>query len=236
MNIHPASSPVSTRLVWGILGTACAVALAAPSARAQTSSYSNYLRQTEAIERNATASTNAALRSISQSIARGRQSADANLLSYVRQNYPRLMQQYRASGAYRSESFKQFANQELLSHATIKPDTSAFDRGQAAHQAQVNRFNSMQTLAKAQSDVGEARIHNMQANSDKTLAAVDNWGQGAIRGNSSFVNPNTGNAQWMPTYAPGAYQGSDGMNYHQDQNGRYSVQQGSSWVSMQPSR
>lgn len=230
-----AASASSGKLIGGVLGAVCVAVLAAPPARAQNSSYSNYLRQTAAIERSATASTNAALRSISQGIARDQQYIDAILRQYVSQNYARLMRQYRTSGAYRSESFKQFAEQELQTHATIKPDTSAFDAGQARHRAQVERFAGMQDRAKAQRETGESLIHNMETNSNRRLATIDNADQIAIRGNSSYVDTRSGNAQWLPTYAPGTHQATDGSTYHQDPNGYWSVQQGSSWLAM-PSR
>jgi hypothetical protein len=219
------------------LAAACIVAVTIGGglqAQAQSSSYSNYLRQTEAIERNATASTNRALRTISQGIARDQQASNAILRQYIQQNYRRLQQQYYTSGASRSMRFEQFANQELLSHATIRPDTSAFAAGQAAHQAQVDRFNGMQAAAKTRSDAGESLIHNMQKNSDSQLATIERSDQGSIRGNTAYINPSSGNAQWMPTNAPGAHQATDGTNYYQDRDGRYYQQQGSSWVSMQP--
>jgi len=234
-NFNPSS--IALKISRTCLGAVCVAVLAtagSPQATAQNQSYNAYLRQTAAIERSATASTNAALRKISQGIARDQASINANLRQYIQQNYRRLQQQYYTSGAYRSMRFDRFANQELLSHATITPDNSAFAAGQAAHQAQVDRFNGMQAAAKTRSEAGESLIHNMQKNSDSQIATVERSTQGSIRGNTAYTDPRTGNAQWMPANAPGAHQATDGTNYFQDRDGRYYQQQGSLWVSMQP--
>ncbi len=203
-------------------------------AQAQAQSYSAYQRQSAAIERNANAGTNQALRDIQAAINRDNASGQALLQRYVRQNFPRLRQQYYASGASRSMPFMQFANRELMSHATQPANDNAFAAGQAAHQAQLDRFSAMQQAHRAQTEAGDTMIRSNQARSNANIATIDRSTEGSIRGNSVYTNPATGRSQYMPTYAPGMRQAADGTRYYQDQNGHYFQQQGSSWVAVDP--
>ena len=215
---------------------AAILVLAAMDAKAQDQTYRSYTRQSQAIERNANAGTAQALSAINRAIAKDDASSRTLTRNYVQQNYPRLRQQYYASGSYRVMSFDQFANRELMSHATIRPNINALTNAEAAHKAQVDRFNGMQNAARTRSEAGESLIHNQQRASDAQINTVERSTQGSIRGNSAYTNPTSGNSQWMPTNSPGYHQASDGTKYFQDQNGRYFQQQGSSWVPMDPSR
>lgn len=75
------------------------------------------------------------------------------------------------------------------------------------------------------------------ANSAARSEAVRRWGEGAIRGNAPFIDPNTGQTRYLP-YAvqPGQPFSSGGETYMQDPNGSYYQQRGNGWNLMNPGR
>ena len=211
---------------------AAGMTIATSGAWAQNQSYQAYTARSQAIQNNADASTNQALRTIQRAINKDKAQENAITNTYVRQNYPRLRQQYITSGASRTMTFNQFASQELRSHATAPPSTGAFTAGQAAHRAQEQRFQGMQDAARTRREAGDTLIQSGQRASDARINTVDRATKGSIQGQSEYRDPSTGGTQWMSTNAPGYHQGADGTRYYQDQNGRAYQQQGSSWVDM----
>jgi hypothetical protein len=94
-----------------------------------------------------------------------------------------------------------------------------FARQQAAHRAQVAQ--------------GDARLAAIQQRSAQQFAANERWDHEAIRGEAQYVDPPTGQRQWLPYAAqPGQITSWGGNNYVMDRQGQYWVQNGQYWTRM----
>jgi len=131
-------------------------------------------------------------------------------------NGPRLRAQYQqllASGR-RDMSFEQFAYWDLM--------TAAGTNVQGGLDAQRRQFEGNQ-LAHRTVQSGHASYNaGWAANSARTSAALANYSNTAIRGNSHYRDPHTGQTYNLPHAQAAGEVYRDGHNYYvQDQSGTY---------------
>ena len=142
---------------------------------------------------------------------------------WLQRNYA----QHRAGGG--QMTFAQFAYWGLM--------TANGTNMAGAAQAQRDWFqgsqNANRTIQQGYADYNRGSA----ANSEATSRTARNYSEGAIRGNTPYVDPESGQTRWLP-YAsqPGQPFNSGGQVYVQAPNGAYYQQRGNGWVPMQPGR
>ncbi|MDP3660979.1 hypothetical protein [Phenylobacterium sp.] len=146
--------------------------------------------------------------------------------NYLRTYGPWLRQRY---SVYRGPmTFDQFAYWNLM--------TANGTNVAGAMQAQRDQFRGNQEAYATVQQGNDAYRQGMYDNSARTSRSAENYSQGAIRGNSAQIDPNTGQTTWLP-YAQPYNQPfmSGGQTYYQDQNGYYQWN-GYGWTRMQSRR
>lgn len=146
--------------------------------------------------------------------------------NYLRMYGPWLREQY---SRYRGPmTFEQFAYWNLM--------TANGTNIQGALQAQQDWFKGQQHAYGTVQEGNEIYRRGMYDNSGRTDAALERYGQGAIRGNVAQVDPRTGQTTWLPYDVPNnsgfAY---NGQYYWRNERG-YFVWDNSNWVPLQPGR
>jgi hypothetical protein len=150
--------------------------------------------------------------------------------AYIAQNQDWLERNYaahRAAGG--TMSFEQFAYWGMM--------TANGTNLQGAQQAQQDWFQGQQkahgTIQQGNADYNSGS----RANSDATDRALHDYGEGAIRGNAPYVDPNSGETRWLPYAAqPGQPFNLGGEVYVRAQDGAYYQRQGNAWIQMEPGR
>lgn len=147
--------------------------------------------------------------------------------TYLTTYGPWLHQQYDQSPYRGSVTFEQFAYWEMM--------TANGTNIAGAMQAQQNQFDANQranaTVQQGYSDYNQGAA----ANSETTDKAIENYDQGAVRGNSAQIDPTTGQTVQLPysdqpDNQPFAY---GGQTYVHTPGG-YFEWNGSGWTPMQP--
>ncbi len=149
--------------------------------------------------------------------------------TYLQTYGPWLQQQYAQSPNRDSMSFEQFAYWEMMT----ANGTNIGGAMQAQHDQFVGNQRANDTVQQGNSDYNQGAA----ANSDATTNTLDNYDQGAVRGNSGQVDPQTGETQQLPYVDQPDNQpfSSGGQTYIHNQNG-YFEWNGSAWMPMQPSQ
>jgi hypothetical protein len=146
--------------------------------------------------------------------------------SYMRTYGPSLREQYRH---YRGPmTFEQFAYWNFT--------TANGTNVGGAMQAQQDRFRGQQQSYGTIQQGNERYRQGMYDNSDHTARSLENYTQGAIRGNVAQIDPRTGQASWLPHDAP--YNrpfAHSGQRYLRNEKG-YFVWDNGHWMLMQPAR
>ncbi|MBI3149319.1 MAG: hypothetical protein HYZ17_12490 [Betaproteobacteria bacterium] len=135
---------------------------------------------------------------------------------HLQVNGPRLQAQYRqllASGR-RDMSFEQFAYWDLM--------TAAGTNVQGALDAQRRQFEGNQAAHRTVQSGYASYNAGWANNSARTSAALANYSNTAIRGNSHYRDPYTGQTYNLPHSAPAGQVQRSGHDYYvQDQSGTY---------------
>ncbi len=198
------------------LSALCALACAAPAARAQ-----NIWQQNAAFD----ARMHAQLANMQRENAASQQ---ALWQRHLRVNGPRLQQQYRqllASGN-RTMTYEQFAYWDLM--------TAAGTNVQGALDAQRRQFEGSQAANRTVQQ-GHASYHaGMVANSARQSAAVANYSNQAVRGVGPYVDSHTGRTLMLPHSLPAGqvYRDANQNAYAQDAQGVYHRWDGNGWVRL----
>lgn len=147
-------------------------------------------------------------------------------LNYLQKNGPWLKQQY---DQYRGPmDFQQFAYWNMI--------TANGTNIAAAMQAQQDQFRGNQGAYASVQQGNDAYRKGMYANGETASEAVEGYSIGAIRGDSTQIDPSTGQEKLLP-YAQPYNQPFDigGERYVQNERGFYQWN-GTSWILMQPGR
>ncbi len=153
-----------------------------------------------------------------------------NFQAYLSDNREWLQRNYaqhRANGG--QMSFQQFAQWGL--------STANGTNYAGALRAQRDRFNGQQQANRTVQEGFASYNAGSAARSAETSRIAKNYGEGAIRGNAPYIDPNSGQTRWLPYGAqPGQQFTSGGETYMQNRNGTYFQQRGNGWVPMNPGR
>jgi hypothetical protein len=146
--------------------------------------------------------------------------------NYLRTYGPWLREQYRQ---YRGPmTFEQFAYWNLM--------TANGTNVAGAQQAQQDWFRGQQRAYGTIQQGNESYRQGMYDNSARTSRALENYSQGAIRGNVAQIDPRTGQESWLPYNAPYNQAFTQNGQYYWRNEKGYFVWDNSSWVPMQPGR
>ncbi len=171
-------------------------------------------------------------RQLNQLMARNNDGMEQLWQYHLQVNGPRLRAQYRqfcASGNNPGLSFQQFAHNDLMSAGGTD--------WAGARRAQLDQFDGQQVAQRTRIEAGEARIAAMRANSDRAIAATENYANRSIRGLSPYIDPNTGATRMLPHSLAAGQTYNDGRTiYTRDASGTFSQRTGSGWQAMNAGR
>ncbi len=198
---------------WLIAAVASVLALSASAAQAQCANGPNF----DACMANY----------LGQMQARNAQSQQQIWQQYLRTYGPWLRQQY---AQYRGPpmTFEQFAYYNLM--------TANGTNVQAGLDAQRRQFEGNQQANRTLQEGYQSYREGMYNNSARHSQMAENYSQGAIRGNTAQIDPNTGQTVWLPYSQPYNQPFSmGGQTYFQNQTGYYQWN-GYGWTRMTPGR
>ena len=150
---------------------------------------------------------------------------------HLQTNGPRLQREYaqlRASGQAVG-SFEQYAYWDLM--------TARGTNVQGALQHQQDQFRGQQQAYRTVQEGNQSYNAGWADRSQRQSAAVENFGNQAIRGVAPYVDPNTGRTTMLPHHLPaGQAVQVNGYTYAQDQSGQYYRRESNGWVRLAAAR
>jgi hypothetical protein len=146
--------------------------------------------------------------------------------TYVAQNRDMLIRNYQIARQNGTPlSFEQFAYWSLM--------TRNGQDLEGVHRAQVEQYEGNRRANEARRQGGEDYINGNTVNSQRTDKILYNSDQEGIRGNSPYVDPNTGETRWLPhNTQPNRPFNIGGEIYVLGRDGNYYHRNGNDWVQM----